>query len=113
MHPFKTYQEFFPFYLNEHSKLWTRIFHYVGTSIALACIVTFVMTFRPSYLVIGLVVAYGFAWFSHFTIEHNKPATFKYPLWSYIADHHMLGLAITGKLGPRLDAAKQQFQTAE
>ena len=33
-----------------------------------------------------LLIAYGFAWVGHFYFEHNKPATFIYPLYSLIGD---------------------------
>ena len=103
------YKEFFLFYLNEHSKRVTRLFHYVGTTFALVCIALFFTTFNGLYLLAGLVGAYGLAWTSHFFIEHNKPATFTYPLWSYIADHHMLALAVTGRLQPVLDKAQTKY----
>ena len=109
MEPYKTYQDFFPFYLNEHSKPLTRAFHYVGTTIALVCIASFVVTFNAWFLLVGLIAAYAMAWISRFTIEHNTPATFTYPIWSYVADHHMLALALTGRLRPALEDAQKRF----
>ncbi|KAJ9118856.1 hypothetical protein QFC24_006055 [Naganishia onofrii] len=35
--PFRTFDDFYPFYLGEHSRRINRIFHLTGTSIALAC----------------------------------------------------------------------------
>jgi hypothetical protein len=34
----------------------------------------------------GIISAYAFAWVSHFFVEKNKPATFKYPIWSLRGD---------------------------
>jgi hypothetical protein len=49
--------------------------------------------------VLALVVPYALAWISHFFIEHNKPATFEHPLWSWWADQRMVGMMIVGKMG--------------
>lgn len=35
------------------------------------------------------VVAYGFAWAGHFYFEHNKPATFIYPMFSLAGDFRL------------------------
>ena len=40
-----------------------------------------------------------------FFVEHNKPATFQYPLWSLIGDHHMTMLMLTGKLKDKMEKA--------
>ena len=103
-----TYKDFFPFYLREHSKKRTRAFHYTGTLLAQALLIWSLMTQTwwaiPFYFVIG----YGFAWYSHFFIEHNRPATFTYPKWSFIGDHHMLALFLSGGLKKRLSEAGVQ-----
>ena len=50
------------------------------------------------WLLAGVVWAYAFAWIGHFQIEHNKPATFTYPLWSLLGDFKMWGMMARGKL---------------
>lgn len=38
---------------------------------------------------IAPLFAYLFAWFGHFIFEKNKPATFIYPVYSYMGDFRM------------------------
>lgn len=46
----------------------------------------------------GVVGAYAFAWTGHFLVEKNRPATFKYPVWSFLCDFRMWGQLVTGRL---------------
>ena len=41
------------------------------------------------------IIGYGFAWVGHFVFEQNKPATFKYPLYSLMGDFVMLKDTLT------------------
>jgi hypothetical protein len=100
------YRDFFPFYLAEHADPVCRRLHYVGTSIEILSLVALVLTGNFWFLLSAVVGGYGFAWLGHFFFERNKPATFTYPFWSYLADHHMLWLAVTGRLGDRLGQAR-------
>lgn len=102
----KTYSEFWPFYLKEHSKKATRTWHFYGSTIAFIFLVTFALTMNGLYILLALVSGYGFAWFSHFKIERNRPATFTYPLWSLASDWKMWFMALTG----RLDAELKKYQ---
>ena len=100
---FKSYSEFYTFYLSEHSKPLTKLFHFMGTTgvlvcwglLAYQCIMKYAVdkasAQNPNWWLLGLalLIGYGLAWFSHFCIEKNKPATFKYPLWSFIGDFVM------------------------
>jgi hypothetical protein len=42
-------------------------------------------------------MGYGFAWIAHFFIEHNRPATFKYPFYSFAGDWVMLKDFLLGR----------------
>jgi hypothetical protein len=44
------------------------------------------------------LVGYGFAWVGHFGFEKNTPATFTYPLYSFMGDFVMLIEAATRRL---------------
>jgi hypothetical protein len=84
-----TYREFWPFYLSEHSSSLNRRLHFVGTTIALVFIVMSIAMVNAAFLLAALVSGYGFAWFGHYFIEKNRPATFKYPMWSFVSDWRM------------------------
>jgi hypothetical protein len=49
----------------------------------------------------ALVVGYAFAWVGHFFFEHNRPATFQYPLFSFMGDWRMWFEILTGRLSVR------------
>ena len=99
---FQTYAEFWPFYLGEHAKRSTRAVHYVGTIGSTLALVVALVT-RDWWLLLAVpFFGYGPAWFSHFFIEKNRPATFQAPVWSLISDYRMCGLFLTGRLGNEL-----------
>jgi hypothetical protein len=82
----KTMKEFWPFYLEEHSRFLNRRLHFVGTSLSLAFLVFFLISLEYSMLLCALISGYTFAWIGHFFIEKNKPATFRYPFKSFLSD---------------------------
>jgi len=97
------YPEFWDFYVLEHSKPLTRYLHFIGTALALVLLVWFLRS--GSYILIPLcfAVGYGFAWTSHFFIEKNKPASFKYPLWSFFSDYRMMFFMLIGKMNSEVE----------
>ena len=101
----RTFSEFWPFYLREHSRPRTRALHYAGTSLVVLLLVFAVLTARWWLLLAVPIAGYGFAWVAHFSVEKNRPATFTYPLWSLAADFRMWWLWLTGRLAPELDRA--------
>lgn len=101
----KTFADFWPFYLREHSKPRTRALHYVGTSLVVALALFALASGRWALLLAIPLAGYGFAWAAHFAVEKNRPATFTYPLWSLAADFKMWWLWLTGRLGRELERA--------
>lgn len=101
----KSFAEFWPYYLREHSKPQTRALHYIGTSLVVAIALFAVATGRWWWLLAMPVAGYFFAWVGHFGVEKNRPATFKYPMWSLGADWKMWWLWLTGGLRVELDKA--------
>ncbi|CAN5367828.1 DUF962 domain-containing protein [soil metagenome] len=93
----KTYSEFYKYYLTEHQNKTSRILHFVGTFLV------FILLFIAIYQGWGWrwflvpVVGYGFAWIGHAFFERNKPATFKYPLWSLLSDFRLFFEILLGR----------------
>lgn len=103
-----SFEEFWPYYLNEHKSSLNRNLHFMGTAGALAALTTAAITLNPLFLAAAPFMGYGPAWVGHFIVERNRPATFTYPLWSLRADFKMFGLMLTGRLGPHLERAAAQ-----
>ena len=97
-HQFKTFADFWPYYLNEHSKSATRLMHCAGTLIAVSLAVFLVAIGRWWLFPLALVPGYAFAWVAHFFIEKNRPATFTHPLWSFMGDWKMFWQILTGRI---------------
>lgn len=104
----KTYAEFWDFYVAEHSQPLTRLFHFIGTSLGIVLLVWIFRTGNFLYLPLCFATGYAFAWFSHFVIEKNKPATFKYPLWSFISDYKMMFYMLTGKMNAEVERVRNK-----
>ncbi len=95
---FKTFNDFYPYYLGEHSNLTCRKLHFIGTSGVIALILVFFFTGKLQVLWLLPFIGYGFAWVGHFIFEKNRPATFKHPLYSLLGDFRMFWDILTGKL---------------
>lgn len=102
MKSYRTFQEFWPHYVREHSLPLTRRFHFVGTLLALVCVGA-AAVLGWQLLLVALVAGYGPAWISHFFIEKNRPATFTYPVWSLLADFRMFWCMLTGRMTAEVD----------
>ena len=95
---FASFEEFYPFYLSQHQDKTCKRLHFVGSSLGLLGLGAAVVTGKKRYIAAGIVAGYGCAWVGHFFFEHNKPATFKYPLYSFMGDWVMYKDMLTGKI---------------
>jgi hypothetical protein len=103
--PIATYAEFWPYYLREHSRSTTRSIHFFGTGMALSCLCAGLVTGALWFFPVALVAGYGPAWFAHYFVEKNRPATFSYPVWSLLSDFKMALCWIGGRLERELERA--------
>jgi hypothetical protein len=98
MQKYASFAEFYPFYLREHSDRTTRRLHFLGSALALFCLLELLFTGDFWWLAAGLVCGYGFAWVSHMVFEKNRPATFSQPLYSFMGDWVMFWQILTGRI---------------
>ncbi len=97
----RSFAEFWPYYLREHSRPATRQIHVAGTVSGLALVAASFFG-GPMLALIGVAVGYALAWIAHFQVERNRPATFSHPLWSLLSDLKMTGLFLSGRLDAEL-----------
>ena len=95
---FATYQEFWPFYLAQHTQWANKVLHSIGLLWALTTVIASFYYQNFWLFLMAFPVGYGPAWVGHFFFEKNKPATFGYPFWSFISDFRMVYLFLTGKI---------------
>ena len=103
---FKTFAEFWPFYVSEHGLPLTRKLHFIGTSTIIP-LIALAWFSSPWFLLAVPFSAYGFAWAAHFFVEHNRPATFTYPVWSLIGDFKMFGLMCAGRMHNEVERCRR------
>ena len=95
---FTSFKDFYPYYLSEHKLRINKILHVIGSFSGLGFLIYSIYTGQYKLIPISFVFGYMFAWIGHFFFEKNKPATFKYPLYSFIGDWVMLKEIILGKI---------------
>lgn len=93
-----SFREFWAFYVGEHRRRSTRAWHFVGTTLAMSLLAVSIVLRWWWVLMAVPVCGYAFAWLSHLFVEHNRPATFRYPLWSLAADFKMWALIASGRM---------------
>jgi len=91
-----SFAEFWPYYVAQHMHPVNRALHFLGTSLAIACLAATVVS--PWSLLLVPVAGYGPAWTGHAFFERNRPATFQYPLWSLRGDLRMYLLMWAGRM---------------
>jgi len=94
---FEDFASFYPYYLCEHVKPRTKLFHFIATFNATAILGKLIFGRTEwAWLAAGLLQGYGLAWYSHFTVEMNKPATWQYPWLSYTSDNRLFIESLLG-----------------
>ena len=95
---FTSFREFYPYYLSEHQNVTCRRLHFIGSTLVLTLLILSLFTGQLMLLWLLPIAGYGFAWLGHFKFEHNKPATFHYPLYSLMGDWVMYKDILLGRI---------------
>lgn len=95
---FASFKQFYPYYLSEHQNPTCRRLHFIGSLLTLVLLIDFVINQRWAWMLVLPLVGYGFAWVGHFFFEHNKPATFRYPVYSFLGDWVMFKDILLGRI---------------
>lgn len=95
---YKTFKDFYPFYLSQHSDINCRRLHFLGSMLVVITAIYFLMTFSIWALILIPIFGYGCAWIGHAFFEKNKPATFSHPWYSLMGDWVMCLDIIRGKI---------------
>jgi len=104
---YQNFSEFWPFYLSQHQNPDCRRLHVVGSFLGSMCL-ALAFFFGTTWILVGLSIGYACAWIGHFVFEKNRPATFQYPLWSFVADYKMSYEILTGRLPIQSSVRKDQ-----
>lgn len=110
---FSSFEEFWPYYVLEHENKLNRQLHFVGTTAALVVAGIAAVRKQPALLPLALVAGYGPAWIGHFVVQKNRPATFKYPLWSLMGDFRMWGKTLRGTMDREVERQQAKRTQAE
>ena len=98
MRRFASFREFYPFYLSEHSNRTSRRLHFAGSVGVLLLVALAIVDRNGWWLLAALACGYGFAWTGHFFFEHNRPATFRHPFYSFAGDWVMFADVLRGRI---------------
>ncbi len=98
MKKYQSFAEFYPFYLGEHQNIICRQLHFIGSSLSLLLATYTVFTQQWILLILVPVAGYAFAWIGHYFFEKNTPATFTYPIYSFMGDWVMFKDILIGRI---------------
>lgn len=98
---FRSFAEFYPFYLSQHRNPTCRMLHVVGTVVMVVVVAWLAFTGAFAWIPLALLIPYPPGWVGHFVFEHNRPASFRWPFYSMLGDLTMARDVLLGRLrGP-------------
>ena len=113
MSRFESFEEFFRFYVSQHSKPATRWVHFVSTHAGATLGLIGIVRRRPLLLLAAPVATYGPAFLSHYLIEKNSPVTLSgNVLWAMRGDLRMITTMWRGRDAELSRMAQEELAAA-
>ena len=100
----RTFEEFWPYYVSQHTDPTCRLLHLAGLGLAMGCVA--VSPAVPPALLAAPVVGYGLAWIGHFVYEKNRPASWhsaRHLAWSFRGDLRMCRYMVSGLMEAEIE----------
>ena len=101
---YSSFAEFYKYYLSEHNNVVNRTLHVIGVLGSAVTLLVLLVQHEWYAAPFSVFIGYALGWPGHFFFEKNRPASFKYPLYSFIGDIVMTMDVIIGRESLRSDA---------
>ena len=86
---YQRFEDFWPYYVSQHTNPLNRKLHFWGTNNLFFWLALAVLRRSLRLAVFAVVSSYAYAWFGHFIVQKNRPATLDFPLLSALGDLRM------------------------
>ena len=96
MNRLTSWDDFWPWYLEEHSDPRNQWLHVLAVITNVVITATALISGRWALLLVGPLCAYSMAWTGHLVFQRNVPASIRYPYWSLKAELRMVWLKLRG-----------------
>jgi hypothetical protein len=94
----RSFAEVYPCYLSLHHNRTCRRLHFMGIALGLSTVFVASTSRTWTFLPVALLIGSAFGWISQCIFEKNRPATFGYPLYSFLGELTMAKDIVTGKI---------------
>ena len=74
-----------------------RRLHFLGSALVLVAMLAGFL-FHWKFFILTPFLGYGFAWVGHLGFEKNRPATFEFPIYSFLSDWLMFRDILMGRV---------------
>jgi hypothetical protein len=100
-----SFEDFWPYYVCAHSHPVNQWLHFIAT-VSLVPLIVIALLYNPWIALLIPIFAYSLAWYGHYFVEKNKPATFGHPFWSLLADYRMIQMMCRGQMEAEVQRCK-------